>query len=57
MIEDNELDNYNRVLAFFLFMNYNNHLDNNVEQEENIKQLKLSIQKSPNFLSEKILKN
>lgn len=54
MVEDNELDNYNRILAYFLFVSYNNYLENKDEQEGNIKQLENSIQTLPFFLKDKI---
>ncbi|MBK9355482.1 MAG: hypothetical protein IPN09_16395 [Bacteroidetes bacterium] len=54
MVEDKELDNYNRILAYFLFVSYNNYLDNKDEQNENIKQLETSIMTLPDFLKDKI---
>lgn len=54
MIEDAKLDDYNRVVAYFLFISYNNHLDDKTEREENIKKVKLSISKLPNYIKEKI---
>lgn len=54
MVEDAKLDDFNRVIAYFLFMSYNNYLDNKTEQEENIKKIKLSISKLPSYIKEKI---
>lgn len=54
MVEDKELDYYNRVLAYFLFVSYNNYLDNKEEQNENIRQLETSIKTLPNYLKDKI---
>lgn len=54
MVEDNELDNYNRVLAYFLFLNYNHYIDNKEEQESNIKLLEASIKTLPNYLKDRI---
>ena len=54
MVEDAKLDDYNRVVAYFLFISYNNHLDDKTEHEENIKKVKLSISKLPNYIKEKI---
>ncbi|WP_344930460.1 hypothetical protein [Aquimarina addita] len=54
MIEDSELDDYNRVLTYFLYISYNKSLENEVEQKENLIQLKQSINKMPVYLSDKI---
>jgi hypothetical protein len=54
MIEDAKLDDYNRVIAYFLIISYNNYLDNKSEQQDNIKKIKLSISKLPTYLKEKI---
>jgi hypothetical protein len=54
MIEDNELDDYNRLLSYFLYLSYNNFLDDKTIQENNIEKLKPSIEKLPSFLKEKI---
>lgn len=54
MVEDKELDNYNRILAYFLFVSYNNYLDNKDEQNENIKQLENSLKTLPDYLKDKI---
>lgn len=50
MMEDEELDHYNRVLAYYLFMSYNNHIENENERKENTLKLKESIRKLPIFL-------
>ena len=54
MVEDNGLDNFNRVLAYFLFLNFNGHLENKDEQNANIKLLEDSIKTMPTYLKEKI---
>jgi len=54
MIEDNELDNYNRILSYFLFLNYNHYLENKDEQKKNLKLLENSIKTLPSFLKDKI---
>ncbi len=54
MIEDSELDDFNRVLSYFLFLNYNTNLESEKEQKENLNQLKKSIDKMPFYLKEKI---
>jgi hypothetical protein len=54
MIEDNELDDYNRVSAYYQFLNYNYFIENLEEQKENLKQLKSSIKKMPSYIKDKI---
>ena len=54
MIEDTELDNYNRILSYFLFLNYNHYLENKEEQKENTNLLKKSIETLPSCFKEKI---
>lgn len=54
MIEDDELDDYNRVLAYFLFISYNNYIEDKTEQSNNIEKLKISISKLPAYLKKKI---
>ncbi|PCI96339.1 MAG: hypothetical protein COB15_10640 [Flavobacteriales bacterium] len=54
MIEDSELDDYNRVLSYFLFISYNNYLENEDEQKENLTQLEQSINTMPTYLNDKI---
>lgn len=54
MIEDENLDHYNRVLAYFLFASYNNYLANKKEQNANTKLLARSIKTLPTYLKENI---
>ena len=54
MIEDNELDIYNRLLIYFLFRNYNNYLSNQFQQKQNKEKLKVSITKLPDYVTSKI---
>ncbi|MCL9807643.1 hypothetical protein NAT51_19125 [Flavobacterium amniphilum] len=54
MIEDQQLDDYNRVLAYYLFLNFNSYLDNEKEQKENTALLEKAVQTMPVYLSEKI---
>ena len=54
MIEDNELDDYNRIISYFLFISYNNYLDNKEEHKRNIEKVKSSITKLPVYLKENI---
>lgn len=54
MIADETLDDYNRVLIYFLFLNYNHHIADENEQQANIEQLKKAVAVMPAYLSEKI---
>ncbi|MES2865075.1 MAG: hypothetical protein V4666_13200 [Bacteroidota bacterium] len=54
MIEDKELDDYNRVLAYYLYTSYNSYLEDITEHNSNIEKLKLSTEKLPIYLKEKI---
>lgn len=54
MIEDSELDIYNRLLIYFLFRNYNNYLPNEFQQKRNTEKLKASITKLPDYVASKI---
>lgn len=54
MIEDDQLDDYNRALIYFLFLNYNHNLQDESIQEENITKLKLSVDYLPSYMSSQI---
>lgn len=54
MIEDDNLDDYNRVISYFLFLNSNHHLKDENLQKLNSGKLKNSIKKLPVYLYEKI---
>jgi hypothetical protein len=54
MIEDSELDDYNRIISYFLYISFNSYLEDEKEQKENLKNLEISIQMLPNYLKEKI---
>lgn len=54
MIEDNDLDVYNRLLVYFLFSNYNHNLENEFQQKRNKERLKASIAKLPDYVASKI---
>lgn len=55
MISDNKLDDYNRMLIYYLFLNYNYNLEDKVRKEENEKKLKTAVQALPQYLSVRIL--
>ena len=54
-IADNKPDDYNRMLIYYLFVNYNYNLEDKVKQAENKKKLKVAVQALPQYLSSKIL--
>ena len=55
MISDSQLDDYNRVLMYYLFLNYNHYLENEDERKQNIEELKLAINTLPGYISQKIV--
>ena len=57
MISDDKLDNYNRILIYYLFRNYNYNLDNKKKQEENNIKLKTAVMTLPDYISSKINTN
>ena len=54
MTEDNQLDDYNRVIAYFLFLNFNSHLENKKEQEANTVLLEKALKTLPDYLKTQI---
>lgn len=54
MIEDNKLDNYNRILSYFLYVSCNNYIENKDVQISNLKLLEKSIMTLPVYLKDKI---
>jgi len=53
MIEDPILDNYNRIITYFLFLRYSDYLEDEKIQKS-LNRLQTSIDKLPLFLKEKI---
>lgn len=54
MITDNELDDYNRILMYYLFENYNYNLKDENAKKLNQSKLQLAVAKMPNYISSKI---
>ena len=54
MIEDEKLDDYNRVISYFLFMSCNNYINDKNLQKLNSDKLKISVAKLPVYIYEKI---
>lgn len=55
MISDNQLDDYNRMLIYYLFLNYNNNIDDKEKQTENHDKLLIAVRCLPIYLSTKII--
>lgn len=54
MISDKQLDDYNRIIIYYLFLNYNYNLDNKVKQAENKEKLGIAVKTLPEYLATKI---
>ncbi|HAA16366.1 MAG TPA: hypothetical protein DCE41_33545 [Cytophagales bacterium] len=57
IVSDPELDDYNRMLFYFLFLNYNYHLDGEQDQQENQQRLDEAVATLPAYLQEGLAKN
>lgn len=57
MIKDNDLDDYNRVLMYYLFDNYNYNLKDEKTKESNESKLKLAVATMPDYISSRITFN
>jgi hypothetical protein len=55
MIKDEQLDAYNRILNYFLFLNYNHYTQSKPEKIANRKKLENAIATLPNYLKDKIM--
>jgi hypothetical protein len=54
LIQDNALDDYNRIIAYFLFDNYLYHLSDTTEKEQAEIILKKAVESLPIYLSKRI---
>ncbi|WP_153797055.1 hypothetical protein [Foetidibacter luteolus] len=54
IIKDNSLDSYNRVLAYYLFLNYNYYVEDENRKKQNTLALANAVNSLPAFLSDKI---
>jgi hypothetical protein len=54
MIADNELDDFNRVLMYFLFDNYNYNLKDEARKKANVQKLKTALAKMPDYVYTRI---
>ena len=51
MIADNSLDDYNRVIVYFLFDNYNHYLKDEQQKSNNADRLALAVNKMPSHIA------
>lgn len=54
MIKDNELDDYNRILIYFLFDNYNYNLKDEFQKKSNKEKLKNAVASMPDYVASQI---
>ena len=54
MVSDNQLDDYNRILIYYLFLNYNYNLDDKQKQTVNKEKLMTALKTLPEYLATKI---
>ncbi len=54
MISDNTLDDYNRILIYYLFLNYNYNLTKVEHRKKNAEKLKIAVNTLPNYIALKI---
>jgi hypothetical protein len=55
MISDNNLDDYNRILMYYLFDNYNYNLSDEKAKKVNQSKLKIAVSSMPDYISSKII--
>ncbi|PXY39095.1 hypothetical protein DMB65_19650 [Flavobacterium cheongpyeongense] len=55
MISDNELDDYNRILMYYLFDNYNYNLTNENTKKLNKSKLQKAVATMPDYISSRII--
>lgn len=55
MISDNELDDYNRILMYYLFDNYNYNLIDEKAKKLNQSKLQLAVATMPDYISSRII--
>lgn len=54
MISDKHLDDYNRILMYYVFTNYNKRLKDKVRKTQNDEKLLVAVKALPNYLAQKI---
>jgi len=56
VIADDELDDFNRVLMYYLFLNYSGYLKDEIVQKAALEKLNIAVQELPTYLYEQIQK-
>jgi len=56
VIADDELDDFNRILMYYLFLNYSGYLKDESVQKAALEKLELAVQELPTYLYEQIQK-
>jgi hypothetical protein len=54
MIASDSLDDYNRLLIYYLFLNYNHHMDDESRKKDNVVNLKKAVLRLPEYLAIRI---
>jgi len=54
MIADRKLDDYNRIMMYYLFLNYNSYLEDKEQQISNGEKLKAAVETLPVYIASKI---
>jgi hypothetical protein len=57
MISDHQLDDYNRMLIYYLFLNYNHSLNNKDNKLANFRKLNAAIKTLPDYLATRLITN
>lgn len=56
MIKDDKLDDYNRIVMYYLFRNYNSFIEEKKKQKENTKKIKKAVKTLPTYLARRYKK-
>ncbi|MCF8332047.1 MAG: hypothetical protein K9H84_06310 [Bacteroidales bacterium] len=54
MIKDDQLDDFNRIITYYLFLNYNGHLNNKTLEAKNEDKLNKAIEHLPGYILNRI---
>ena len=54
MIQDDQLDDYNRVMMYYLFLNYNHHIEEKSKRQENTDKLNNALTEIPAYLASRM---
>lgn len=54
MIQNNQLDDYNRMIMYYLFLNYNHYIEDESKKKRNSDKLENAIQELPGYLVKRI---